>query len=907
MKKKILVNQIKIAPIQGANTVPTKIAYDGKSHRIGGEADKFEKSGSRVFENFKVELGRQSKEKLRTDKKVVSKGHSRTVMGITKDFLESVCDEVFKEADRLGHAKPQKVLVAEPITLEEDGKTLGEWLSNYRFAVKSALSSKFDEIDFLPEPFAVFQYYRYGYRHPLLSEQGKHVALVMDFGGGTFDVSVIETTKDGDISHSGRNSRPLASKSISVGGYFVNRVVAEDIILENIKDNKKKKSAREFLKRIPNFQGLTDFEAGFATDQEKDFANNFRALLSAVEAAKVRICKSISNWSLNSDLSRSVSHLIPLRVDPFDANSKLIEVSLTADRLRHVFVQQVWNNRLRDAILRAVGRAKTELKNKPISVVLLSGGSTNIGWTKELIERDLGGELSGAQILEIGENYQEVVAKGLAVECARQFYTEGDGDFGAVTYNTLNLALRPDDKPAELRKFQPRAEGLPISDVGGTLLNSAASLRAHIDKTISWRVRLSSAPRHSLDYHYLKSSFDPTDLENVHNVVDNRIHISQAVYGQSIDVELHVREDGTATPAFLFSRDKASEHRVTGIPFFLDMTYAGELSQAESYLGLDFGTATSAGSLVFQNDIKAYLERERDSSWSELSDLLDILPYSIAHPLANYVAQTEVHLLEKYGKRTLEAMITFIVYSSFADIASSSGDSETRIPPNFNRSLGPMKDLGTRLADRVQDNTLIAKKMLSVFQGAFIQDINNAIAEINNIKHDRAVNIDFNYLLGFLGNQIKDALSGCVVGKFISTSRRTFGGGYEGNFRALVGPNEPFVKLYNYQGPSDFSLDELFIVHIESGSAISLSPFYYSGAIADLGSHSKCPVVLIDGIKGKYENFTYIPVREGNQLNVGERDDLEDLLQYCKQYMTEKSITALFEGINLTKRNAESG
>ena len=220
MKKKLLVNQIKVAPIQGANTVPTKIAYEGKSHRIGDQTEALEHQGNRVFENFKVELGRQSKEKLRTSKQVVSKGHTRSVMGITKDFLEDVCEEIFQEADRLGHAKPAKVLVAEPITLEEEGKTLGEWLSNYRFAVRTALSSKFDEIDFLPEPFAVFQFYRYGYRHPLLSEQGKHIALVMDFGGGTFDVSVIETTKDGDISHSGRNSRPLASKSIPVGGVF---------------------------------------------------------------------------------------------------------------------------------------------------------------------------------------------------------------------------------------------------------------------------------------------------------------------------------------------------------------------------------------------------------------------------------------------------------------------------------------------------------------------------------------------------------------------------------------------------------------------------------------------------------------------------------------------------------------
>ena len=906
MKKKLLVNQIKVAPIQGANAVSSKIAYEGKTHCIGDETEALERQGNRVFENFKVELGRQSREKLRTAKQVVSKGHTRSVMGITKDFLEDVCEEIFQEAARLGHANPTKVLVAEPITLEEEGKTLGEWLSNYRFAVRKALSSsKFDEIGFLPEPFAVFQFYRYGYRHPLLSKQDKHIALVMDFGGGTFDVSVIETKKDGDISQSGRNSRPLSSKSIPVGGYFVNRMIAEDLLFENMKDKKARKFAREMLKRIHSFQGLSDNEAGFATDQEKNFASNFRALLRDVEGAKVRICKSLSNWNLNADLSRAISHLVPLREDLFDANSKVYEISLTADRVRRAFVDRVWNGRLREAILKAVSRAKDELQEKPISVVLLSGGSTNIGWTKELIDRDLRKELGSAPILEISENYQEVVAKGLAVECARQYYTEGDGDFGAVTYNTLNLALKVDEKPTEFRKFQPRSHGIPSSDTEGTLLASAASLRAYIGKKISWRVKLSSAPKHTLNYHYIKSSFDPTDLENVHNVINNRIYISGPVYGQSIDVELEVREDGTAIPAFLFNRGKSNQRREDGVSFFLDMTYAGELAPAESYLGLDFGTATSAGSLVFQNDIKAYHEREKDASWAELGELIGVLPYNISHPLANYVAQTEPHLLEKFGKRTLEAMVTFIVFVSYSEISSIHLATPIQIPPNFNRSLGPLKDLGIQLVSQKLESTLVAKKLLTIFKGNTLNTLNNAVEEINNIKHDRAANLDFNYILGNFGNHIKDALSGCVVGQFDSTRLKTFGGGYEGIFRSLVGPNEPFVKLYNFVGPTDFSMDDVYIVHIASNVAISLSPFYYGGAIAESGSVSTCPIVFIDGVQGKCENFFYIPVREGDRLNVRERNDLDELLEYCRQYFAGVNENVVFDKVSLTDRTSE--
>jgi hypothetical protein len=82
-------------------------------------------------------------------------------------------------------------------------------------------------------------------------------------------------------------------------------------------------------------------------------------------------------------------------------------------------------------------RAEAELGNKPITVVLLSGGSSNIRWLKPLLERDVAASLREAEVLELSESFQEIVAKGLAVECARRFHTGGDGDFRAVTYNRL--------------------------------------------------------------------------------------------------------------------------------------------------------------------------------------------------------------------------------------------------------------------------------------------------------------------------------------------------------------------------------------------------------------------------------------------------------------------------------------
>ena len=90
-----------------------------------------------------------------------------------------------------------------------------------------------------------------------------------------------------------------------------------------------------------------------------------------------------------------------------------------------------------------------------------------------------------------------------------------------------------------------------------------------------WKVKLGSSPTNSLKYHYLKSSFDPNDYENVYNIVDNVVLTPKgwSAFGQSIDVELVVREDGTATPSFVYGKGR-KQTTVEGRPFYLDMTYA---------------------------------------------------------------------------------------------------------------------------------------------------------------------------------------------------------------------------------------------------------------------------------------------------------------------------------------------
>ena len=902
-KKKLLINQVKIADIQERNTIPTKIRYEGKKSYIGNTAEATTDTSSRIFENFKVELGRQTREDLKTKKQQVSKEHSRTVVGITKDFLEGLCDEVDKSLKRHGQQFPKKVLVAEPISFEEDGKVSGQWLANYRYSIKASLQGKFEKIDFLPEPFAVFQYYRYGLRHPLLSEQHRHVALVLDFGGGTFDVSVIETTKEGDISHGGRTSRPLAAKSIPVGGYFINRKIAEHILFQALPDKKAKTLARKTIQSIGSFLGLTDYEEDALPNEQANFVRNFRKLLREVEAAKINICRSIQRWELNAPMGQTVRHMVSVPRQPFDPSGDFVELSLSADDVRTVFIRDVWDQRLRDAIKKAVMRAKEELRNQPISVVLLSGGSTNIGWTRELIERDLAPVVGDASILEISDNYQEVVAKGLAVECARQFYTEGDGDFGAVTYNRLNLVLQSDDGPIRPYRYKPRSKDIPEPEEDGTLLPSAASLRAYENELIGWKARLHSAPKHSLGYYYMKSSFDPDDIENLHNVVDNRVFLKNRIHGQSIDVELQVRNDGSAFPSFLLNRGKGQrEERIDGQSFYLDMTYAGDVEAVDSYMGLDFGTATSAASLVYQNDIKAYKDRSRDKSWSDLSDLVEFLPYPAAHPLALYVAQTESRTLETHWKAAIEAMLTFVSYVCYCDIKSTKQDSGICLPANYKRSAGPLRHILSALLQEANEDCLVANHLLSLFDGSFNEDIIGIVDAVNDIKHERTPRIDFNYSLGIVGNHIKSVMADCLFGSFETTRKKSFGSGYEGIFRSYTGANPPFIDLYNYKGPSDFSGAETILVQKSTGLSFSVSPLFYSFSPEQVGFADDCPLYLMDSVKGNFDDFTYIPVKRGDGVSIQGHSTLSEISADLEHFLKGGPGSERFDRASFTKR-----
>ncbi len=185
--------------------------------------------------------------------------------------------------------------------------------------------------------------------------------------------------------------------------------------------------------------------------------------------------------------------------DPFVPIPEMVSFQFSAGEFRALFRTKIWEPHLRPAIKLALQRGLEELNGAPITVVLLSGGSANIRWIVELLQCDFPKELSESEILQLTD-FQEVVSKGLAVECARRFYTgERQGDFGAITYNRLCALLDPDETGNALKRFKPVDESVPTIDIPGVLLPSASAITRLKNKPLKWKVHLDHAPRRRLD------------------------------------------------------------------------------------------------------------------------------------------------------------------------------------------------------------------------------------------------------------------------------------------------------------------------------------------------------------------------------------------------------------------------
>jgi len=855
-KRDVFISAIEMVDFGGYYSIPTAVAYSQGKSSIGVDAYNVVDEPSRVCTNFKIQLGEQEPGLANPKAILFEDGQYRSIHAISNDYLETLVMDTERWIRSRNLTKASRVLVAEPLALQEKG----DWLANYRSHIRRILSSRFSDIDFLPEPFAVFQYYRYGSKHPLIAQKKKHVALILDFGGGTFDVSVIETTAQGDISNSGRNSKPLGASSIAVGGFYFNRLIAETLIFKPHIEQGKKLPAG-FADALRKYDEMRRNPRAQARDYRQDHQNFFRHLenlLFEVEKAKIAICSTLSDWSIDDQISRSVGYQIKVPTSPLAEKTDFLSIRLDALDLRHVFINKMWKKELYPAIITALLRAKGELEAQQISVILLSGGSSNMRWLHRLLRDANHLDLEGAELLEMQENFQEIVAKGLAIECARKSFSKGDGDFRAVTYNRLCLVLEPDGRGAEVPRYRPVTGGLPKSKSDGVLLPSASLLESFIDKPISWKAKLSHPPKQQLDYHFMASSFDPHDTENVHNVIDRTVRRpSSNSFDRNLTIELRVKEDGTTFPRFIYraSGPDIPEISVDGRPFYMDMTFGGADGTSEAYVGVDFGTSNSSVSYIDRSTICVYAERSRNSGWQNLSDLASSLPYPIAAPLAQYLSASTNSSLDLKAIEVIEGFMQFAAYVAYSEHCAIKGRRETKLFKEFTkRSAGPLWALLRKCVEHMKERSEFSAPFLKLFEEPLYEDVDRFVTLIGSVKHGTsAESLDYNRFIRVLGNVFSDFSSKFLFGYFQDVQKKPFSSKYRGGFKSAIGGHKSFLNFYDYEGDHAFSEELAVLMSQATGRVLLLSPMMFWMRPVDSKDATDTELYCYDMIdKGQY-------------------------------------------------------
>jgi len=876
IKSTFWIDGIELTKIDGESYVPTCLCYLDESNLLFGDnAITHEKQGALLNNNFKVELGNIKPGSVNRKKFDTESGREKSAHELTKDYFDKILANVLIENPCLlkeNNDIAAKIIVAEPLSFQIEGYD-SSWIANYRENIRRILS-RYEEVDFLPEPFAVYQYYRYGLRLPQLKDDIKHVALIIDFGGGTFDACIIESTQKGDVSLTGKHSKPLAASSCPFGGYFINHVISEYLIKRDLEpsDRKKTDTFIRTYKRVINREILLS-----TLNQEKQlFIKNFETLVREVEGYKIELCNKIYNWTLESQAYEKITIKIPS--DPF-SNTKWKTTEFFSHEFRKIFKAEVWRGKLSKVINQVLSRGHDELKDKSISITLISGGSSNIRWLEKLLLIDFGDILVHAEPIPIRHSFQEIVAKGLSIECARRYYDD-NSEFVSVTYNPIRLTLDPDRKGLEIKKYSSVENKIDMDGAKpGDLMPSAQSLNKFIDQPLQWKVKLSHAPKHRLDYFFIRH--DSENMDDYYNVDSKTVNtVDSKKFDSHIRVQLTIREDGTVVPKFIYKtgniEHNIKENSVVGKPFVLDMTSEDkEKGLSGHYVGLDFGTSNSSVCTITNENVKKLQIRESDQTWVSLKDSLKLLPYPVAISIRKYLNVKNSANEVAIARDAFESVLAFMAYTASAELMANNL-LEGVLKNYAHRSMGPLKDLLIRSLNLLGEKSFFSKEYTVLINNC--DDLNEAIKNFTDHKHEKlsAKNFDAHAHLLLIVNYLLKSMEGKLFGFCSTMEKEKFRkNSFNGHFK-VAHDVQPFVDNYAFNSKLQYSAEEALLYDKETSKCLNLMPFIIWGERESSASPYLC--YWFDKYDKKTEVTTLKQCDEKAMTNANElSDDLSEI------------------------------
>ncbi len=876
--KTLWITSIQPETISGKPFVPTVLRYQPGGDTVFGH----DAIGPDASVGFKLALGEippgQSLDARR--KFPCADGRRRSAFELSQDFLNRVLSSVeFKlPKPNSSGSIAARVVVAEPLNFQVKDRS-PEWLSNYRRNIARMLS-RFQTIEFLPEPFAVYQYYKYGLRLPKLAERTKRFALILDMGGGTFDVCMIESTAEGDISRSGSHSKPLSANSVPFAGFHLDRQIALYLLKRNATDAKRQDVERYYEQYERTLRGKLDRRN--LKQEAQAFMANMDALRPVCEQKKIELANAITDWQLDTENYDQVEVDVP--TDPLAESTRVVPCELYGHQMFAVF-EEIWNTKLKGVVKNVIRGAHDRLNGNKIDVSLISGGSANIGWLTALLMRDFSEELQGAEPVNIEGSYQDVVANGLAIECARRHFLSSSGEtpeFVAVTYNPVRLLLAPNDCDLAELRFGSSDDRVNMEGAGpGDLIPSAQVFRRFFDAPLQWQVRLPRPPRQHLDYIFCRSSDPDREDEDVldlaYNLEERRLYTREAKFDGQTTVEVTVRDDGTVIPRFIYKKENrrggVPENSEKGRPFYIDMTTNATNMPMANYIGLDFGTSNSSICLLSDDSIDMVHRRNSSNRWRSLSETLADIPFPAAAALRRYLAEHETARIFDVAIGAYEACLTLLAYSMAADGLYE--DPSWKALATFrHRSLGPLKALLTTSVGR-GPGTFCVKRPEHL---ADVQFLEEACRDFTEGKHHQTSQVSPKWVdyVEDIARATAGAFSGNYFGYCATSIKVAYEHRFEGIFK-VAHDQPPFVHHYRYSSKEAIDPTVALMFDPRRRKARSLTPLL----VWEQEGFSDQPVCYVLDVKSKcqYKPCHIADKKASDDINPGLSKALDDLLE----------------------------
>ena len=389
--------------------------------------------------------------------------------------------------------------------------------------------------------------------------------LVIDFGGGTLDSCVIETTPAGNLARSGSTSVPIGIHSVVGAGKAVDRKLVALAIAKN-KDPRLKQDS-----------------------PESRIAARPWVLLDA-EEMKIALSKRMQLCRLDQDCSEfTESRTFPANWYHPDVP---VQIELNGNDLKQV-LYDLWfdaKNGFGPSILGTVQEAKFRggvVRLEQLDRVVLAGGSSGLPFLRELLSRTLAGQIeTKPDDIVVGENCEKAVAYGIAIEAAeeRNRSLRTHNSIGPCVFNELFLYSAPRRREAAIKPKITLVEGKSKKKMDpGVLLPGAMRLGSF---EVEYKIELPYRPHGSLFYWF-------TDKQSGEEPENARLNIEQDIVRvppkSTTSFGLKISFDemrGMITPKFIFDKDV-----IPGAPFvFGGLRLAKEV---RSYAGIDFGTSNS--------------------------------------------------------------------------------------------------------------------------------------------------------------------------------------------------------------------------------------------------------------------------------------------------------------------------